>query len=170
MTADLAPIWTACRPSCDSAVPEATYDIWLAPLRRGGIDGDGLVARGAPPSCARWVADRFARVLGRAAAVLGARQRRVRRARSTAPRRRAARPRRRRPTRRPPTRRGLNPKLTFEQFVIGDANRFAHAAALAVAELPGRPTTRSSSTGRPASARPTCSTPSATTCAPTAAG
>jgi chromosomal replication initiator protein len=31
-----------------------------------------------------------------------------------------------------------NPKLTFEQFVIGDSNRLAHAAALAVAELPSQ--------------------------------
>ncbi len=29
-----------------------------------------------------------------------------------------------------------NPKLTFDQFIIGDCNRLAHAAALTVAEMP----------------------------------
>lgn len=32
----------------------------------------------------------------------------------------------------------LNPKYTFESFVIGNSNRFAHAAALAVAEVPAK--------------------------------
>jgi chromosomal replication initiator protein len=32
----------------------------------------------------------------------------------------------------------LNPKYTFETFVIGGSNRFAHAAAIAVAENPGK--------------------------------
>ena len=31
-----------------------------------------------------------------------------------------------------------NPKLTFEQFVIGDCNRLAHAASLTVAEMPAQ--------------------------------
>ena len=36
---------------------------------------------------------------------------------------------------RPPS---FNPRYSFEQFIIGDGNRLAHAAALAVAEHPGQ--------------------------------
>ena len=32
----------------------------------------------------------------------------------------------------------INPRYSFEQFIIGDGNRLAHGAALAVAELPGQ--------------------------------
>ena len=40
----------------------------------------------------------------------------------------------------PPEREGsvLNPKYTFESFVVGSSNQFAHAAARAVAEIPSK--------------------------------
>jgi chromosomal replication initiator protein len=120
------------------------YEIWLAPLRLVGIDGNQVIVE-APRELRAWIAERFARVLqASAVAVLGPDAVvRVRPADEHPNGRSGHRAPARRPVTPPappeddPTG-GLNPKYTFEQFVIGDTNHFAHAAALAVAELPGQ--------------------------------
>ena len=144
MDPQLAHAWPLIQIELRRAVPADAYDVWLASLRPRAHQ-DGHLVLEAPDALRGWVADRFARTLqGCAAAVLGEGVT-VRVVAQSAPRE-ALRPGS------PAEKRQawvddpelvleadpLNPKLTFGQFVIGDANRFAHAAALAVAELPGQ--------------------------------
>jgi chromosomal replication initiator protein len=133
-------IWNAIQQQLREAVPADMYDIWLAPLRVLDLEGDLLLLE-APRELRAWVAERFARVLqASAAAVLGEQITVDVRAASTSarPKRTAAQARARERASEEPPAHDLNPKFTFDQFVIGDSNRFAHAAALAVAELPGQ--------------------------------
>jgi chromosomal replication initiator protein len=155
VTPDPAHIWTRLQAELRRRVPDATYDIWLEPLRWGGVDGDRAILL-APAEVRAWVQQRFAGVLdaaGREAfgdtplriEVRGDQE--ARSAPAAGPGRRTGNDARSaQPAAEADTRTDLfgdevsrlNPKFTFEQFVIGDANRFAHAAALAVAELPGQ--------------------------------
>jgi chromosomal replication initiator protein len=145
VTSDPAHIWTRLQAELRRRVPDAIFDIWLEPLRFGGVDGERVVLL-APAEVRAWVQQRFAGVLEAAARdALGDAPLRIEvRAddepgRAVAP---AVRPVAPAPPREslfgPDSEARLNPKFTFEQFVIGPANRFAHAAALAVAELPAQ--------------------------------
>jgi chromosomal replication initiator protein len=152
VTTDPAPIWTRLQAELRRRVPDATYDIWLAPLAWSGIDDGAVVVLHAPADVREWVGQRFAAVLEDAARVVLGPTATVQLRDAGAPTASGATP----PPRGGVARRQgpadddprdalfddavsrLNPKYTFEQFVIGDANRFAHAAALAVAELPGQ--------------------------------
>jgi chromosomal replication initiator protein len=127
-----AHIWSSIQSELQRAVPEHTYDVWLAPLRPLSIEGHTVVVE-APPGMRPRIADRFGRVLQAcAAAVLGPEANVDVVAPGDVPRETP------RPSRSPGQEAdGINPRMTFESFVIGDANRFAHAAALSVAEHPG---------------------------------
>jgi len=134
--------WPQIQAELRRAVTDSTFHLWIAPLRAHALEGDTLLV-GAPEEIRTWVADRFARVLQTcAAAVLGERT-----TVTVVPLHREGTVGagiRRLPVSTPPAQPAVqpidvfNPKYTFDQFVIGDGNRLAHAASLAVAELPGQ--------------------------------
>jgi chromosomal replication initiator protein len=137
-TPQLAHDWASIRRELRSVVPDSTFEIWLAPLTPRAIVGGTLIV-GAPDEIRSWVADRFACVLQSCAATVLGPHVAVDVVAPDAPIAPEAAPGR------PTTDAGeldpcaeFHPKLTFDQFVIGGANRFAHAASLAVAELPGQ--------------------------------
>jgi chromosomal replication initiator protein len=147
VTNELEQIWSRVQAELELAVGAPTYRIWIAPLRARELVGRRFVIE-TPAHTDSWVRERFGALLERC----------ISRATgvdvvvelvATDPRSASARAESAGRARVHVEPRGSgepvegagehllgNPKLTFEQFVIGDSNRLAHAAALAVAEMP----------------------------------
>jgi chromosomal replication initiator protein len=141
-----------------AAVGEPAYRTWLAPVAVSGFDDRTLVLA-VPSALRRWVLERFGDVLAGSVArafgadvafriepeVGGSATRSLRAGRlphddppdSPRPRGRLGQPGPASPGAPALDELRPNPNLTFERFVIGECNRLAHAAALAVAEAPG---------------------------------
>ena len=137
MPAQLETLWNDLRAELRTTVPDYKFGIWLDPLEPAGLVGGTLYVR-APEHIRTSVAERYLPLLRAAALTASDRALAVEVVGAdwaappeggdtggprAAPGHEGA---------------GLNPKFTFEQFVIGAGNRFAHAAALAAAELPGQ--------------------------------
>jgi chromosomal replication initiator protein len=132
---DLETTWDRVREEMRSDVTDFIFHVWLEPLKPAGRAGDKLFIT-APGHVRGWVRERYGDLLRRAAGrVNGGRLEVVLVDENWEPPVVAAEPAR--PSSAAENG-GLNPKYTFEQFVICDGNRFAHAAALAVAEMPGQ--------------------------------
>ena len=132
---DLAQSWRRIRAELRTAVSDATWQLYLEALDARRLDGGTLVVT-APDASRAWITERFSRLLQAAAGrVLGA----ATAVRLVGPDDPVAHEVAPLPSTRSVWEAGavpFNPRFTFDQFVIGDSNRLAHGAALAVAEMP----------------------------------
>jgi chromosomal replication initiator protein len=128
---ELTEKWSLIQAELRQAVPEHAYRNYLAAVQPRELT-DAVLVVAAPERTHRWIAERFTRVLQTcAAAVLGPEVE----IEVVGPSGGSRPPEREAPIARSQP---LNPTYTFDEFVIGPGNRLAHAAALAVAELPGQ--------------------------------
>ena len=134
---DAAAIWTACLESLDGA--GSTHKAWLAQIRPVALSGDTLVLAVPDEFVKEWIEQRYAPTVVTALGRVAGRPLDIRV--TVGPLEDTVDEEQLRPVAAPKPvaeRPQLTPKYTFERFVIGSSNRFAHAAAVAVAESPAK--------------------------------
>src|SRR5207253_9539772 len=127
-------LWSEVAARLKGALNDTTYRTWCAEAEGAELSDDTFVI-GVPNDFTReWIEAHFLGLIQAAARDVSGQDRRIRLTlteRGDRPADVAVAPRR-------PPEMGMNPKYTFDSFVIGSSNRFAHAAALAVAEAPAQ--------------------------------
>ena len=125
-----------------------TYNLWFAPLRADAIEGNTLILEVANDFCEVWLKENYTGLLQDVLTVAGGRPLQAKfkvapGTTGTAPpvKESASKPKMTAPANDRSTTNNewsFNPKNTFDTFVVGNNNNFAYAAALAVAQAPGK--------------------------------
>jgi chromosomal replication initiator protein len=136
----LASLWARLIEAVSRRIPATAIDSWVRPCRLLSLEGDHVTISAPNRYSREWLLQRYMPALEAAAAdCLGGRPRvsvvvdqhgesaDIEPPAAPAPAGRGH-----------PTLESLNPRYTFETFVVGSGNQFAQAASQAVAELPSR--------------------------------
>src|SRR6266446_4823670 len=148
MQASADKIWTTAQEQLRSMLSSDVYNLWFAPLRASAHDHNSIVLEVADDFCEVWLKDNYMSLLQDVLAVASGQQLEVR-FKVTPPAGLAVggelvTPAKAKPSQPPSDRNpsnhelNFNPKNTFDTFVVGNNNNFACAAALAVAQAPGK--------------------------------
>jgi chromosomal replication initiator protein len=128
-------LWSEVSGRLRGALNETTYRTWFDHVEGLELNDDEFVLAVPNDFTRDWIEGHFVGLLSAAVGDATGRERRIQ-LRVTEANGEQAEPVE--VHRREQTGAGLNPKYTFDSFVIGSSNRFAHAAALAVAEAPAQ--------------------------------
>jgi chromosomal replication initiator protein len=150
MPASAEKIWVAAQETLRGLLNPDIYNLWFRPISALNLDGDRLSLGVANDFCEVWLKDNYVGLLQDVVTQIAAQPLKVTfcvvgDAATPTPLPAASEPRsaRARTVTRNDEAEGprewtFNPRNTFDTFVVGSNNNFAHAAALAVAQAPGR--------------------------------
>jgi chromosomal replication initiator protein len=127
-------LWVEISSRLRDALNDSTYTTWFADAEPGSLDEEAFVLLVPNDFTRDWIEGHFRGLLEAIVRDGLGGERAVRIVVRELP----AAPEARTPAQPVRSLEGLNPKYTFDSFVIGSSNRFAHAAALAVAEAPAQ--------------------------------
>ena len=150
-----AQIWASAQELLRTILNPDIYNLWFAPIECHELQGDTITLEVANDFCQLWLTDNYLGLIHDALASSAGRQLQVEFAvcekpgnsgnghREVKPRIESVVEEEEEPAPRSssPVReviQSFNPKNTFENFVVGSNNNFAHAAAMAVAQAPGK--------------------------------
>jgi chromosomal replication initiator protein len=145
-------IWTGARDMLRTLLNPDIYNLWFAPLRASQANGESITLEVANDFCELWLKDNYGGLIQDAVTHAAGKALkvhfRVSAHGTSAPSKTEPAPRiEEGPDESAEKAAGgkdlkdilhFNPKNTFENFVVGTNNHFAHAAAIAVAQAPGK--------------------------------
>lgn len=146
MTDEVTKLWSETLSAVSRVLPRPSYETWVRPAWAMELDGAVLVLGVPSPAARQMVEERYLSLLEEKASEVFQKPVSIR---LVAPDRSAvadqttgSKPRERATPLKIPERGEkaptLNPRYTFDSFVVGNSNRMAHAASLAVSEMPAK--------------------------------
>ncbi len=135
-------IWDICRESLKSRLGETSFDTWISPLQLKEVSKDGLVLEAPDSFFKKWVESNYLSSLEEVAREAAGKEVSIEfrvnpgilKSKTT----KIFRSFGKSFSEKTQTTLRLNPRFTFDNFVVGSSNRMAHAASLAVAKAPGK--------------------------------
>ncbi len=133
---DVTQIWQKAKEILKEEINTMSYDTWIdQPLRPVYLDGDIVAIEAISKITENNVRSRYMRTIENALSMVTGRPMKLEL--MDVERRRQWQMEQEEKNLRTRNANMFNPKSTFDNFVVGSSNRFAHAAAVAVAEAPG---------------------------------